>query len=253
MSKTPAGTLEDGTTNVFLLDSYQVENLAVSLGKQPYVDQLPSAGGYFAVSEQPNGEVYLEPVTNEIDTWSPNQNYVSGDYVSWGHEIYRANGPIPIGSDFNEELWETVSAESASDLFSLTVSTLTEYWEAVDNVPANLESPSKSNLSWKEVDITDRVSNLSTENATGLLRDLINSDPFFLEDSKVLINEDSYAFIRSSSNPNDRYDSDLDISAKVDSTGQLLISSRVGVVSIYKQVTHPVMTLTITTPINWMQ
>ena len=227
-SKTPAGTLEDGTTNVFLLDSYQIENLAVSLGKQPYVDQLPSAGGYFAVSEQPNGEVYLEPVTNEIDTWSPNQNYVSGDYVSWGHEIYRANGPIPIGSDFNEELWETVSAESVSDLFSLTESTLTEYWEAVDNVPANLESPSKSNLSWKEVDITDRVSNLSTENATGLLRDLINSDPFFLEDSKVLINEDSYAFIRSSSNPNDRYDSDLDISAKVDSTGQLLISSRVG-------------------------
>ena len=44
----------------------------------------------------------------------------------------------------------------------------------------------------------------------------------------MLDSEDSYAFIRSSSNPDDRYDPDLDLSAKVDSSGQLVIKGRVG-------------------------
>ncbi len=227
-SKNPVGMLEDGATNVYLLDSYQIESLAVSLGKQPNLDLLPSMGGYFAVSEQADGSVYLEPVSNEINSWSPNQNYESGDYVSWGKEVYRAINPIAVGTDFNENLWETVPADSVSQLFSLTESAVTEYWEALENIPANFDSPSELNFSWRKVDINDRVSNLSTDKAIGLIRDLVNSDTFFLDDSEVFETEDYFAFTRSSSNPDEYFNPDLEVSAKINSSGQLVVSGTVG-------------------------
>ena len=137
------------STNVYLLDSNQLENLTVSLSNQPFVDSFPSSGGYFAVSEQEDGTVVLEPVTNEINSWSPNQNYDSGDHVSWGGNVYKSLNPISAGTNFNETNWEQIPQDSVSQIFSLTDSTIVDYWEALDNIPVNSGSPSDENLSWK--------------------------------------------------------------------------------------------------------
>ena len=61
-----------------------------------------------------------------------------------------------------------------------------------------------------------------------MLRDLVNSDTFFLEDSEVFESSDYFAFIRSSSIPDDHYNPELEVSAKINSSGQLVVNGTVG-------------------------
>jgi len=179
-SQSPAGNLmSDPTSDVYLLDRDQIEALSVSLGNQPFLDSLPSSGGYYAISEQTDGSVFLEPVINEIASWTPSRGYSAGDYVRWGDDVYQASANIAMGSDFSDTLWEKVNPDTVSTLFSLTDSEEVSYWEAIETVSSNSGSPSVTNHSWKSVNINEKVSNLSTEKATALIRDLVNSDTFF--------------------------------------------------------------------------
>ena len=99
---------------------------------------------------------------------------------------------------------------------------------STDNIPVNSGSPSDENLSWRKIDINDRASNVSVDKANGLLRDLVNSDTFFLEDSEVFESSDYFAFTRSSSIPDDHYNPELEVSAKINSSGQLVVNGTVG-------------------------
>ena len=69
---------------------------------------------------------------------------------------------------------------------------------------------------------------MSSSTATSLLRDLINSDTYFLSDSKVYETVDSLAFVRGARSVSDRYDSDLSLTASVNTEGQLLVKGTVG-------------------------
>ena len=228
-SQSPVGNLmSDPTSDVYLLDRDQIEALSVSLGNQPFLDSLPSSGGYYAISEQTDGSVFLEPVINEIASWTPSRGYSAGDYVRWGDDVYQASANIAMGSDFSDTLWEKVNPDTVSTLFSLTDSEEVSYWEAIETVSSNSGPPSVTNHSWKSVNINEKISNLSTEKATALIRDLVNSDTFFLNDSTTFESDDYFAFTRSSNKPNDFYDPDLDLSAKINSSGQLEISGTVG-------------------------
>ena len=79
-----------------------------------------------------------------------------------------------------------------------------------------------------QINPNEFASNVSSSTATSLLRDLINSDAYFLSDSKVFETVDSLAFVRGARSPSDRHDSDLSLTASVNTEGQLLVKGTVG-------------------------
>ena len=100
-SKTKAGDLRDQSAEVFLLDAAQIEQISISLGNQPNIDFFPSSGGYFAITQK-NGDLFLEPVENKVESWQPNKNYSTGDMVKWGFEYFQASTNIQAGEEFSE-------------------------------------------------------------------------------------------------------------------------------------------------------
>ncbi len=225
-SKSKVGDLRDQTAEVFLLDAAQIEQVAISLGNQPNINFFPSSGGYFAIIQKDEG-LFLEPVENKVESWQPNKNYTSGDLVQWGFEYFQASTDIQAGEEFSESFWQKVPSETASNTFLLTEKSNVSYWEATrDGV--NGEEPSTDSNSWLQINPNDFVSNVSTTAATNLLRDLINSDAYFLSDSKVYETVDSLAFVRGARSSTDRHDSELSMSASVNTKGQLLVQGTVG-------------------------
>jgi len=225
-SKEKVGELQDGSADIYLLDAKQIEQIAVSLGNQPNLDFFPSTGGYFAAVER-EGTFYLEPAENRIENWRPDKNYSSGDLVQWGFEYFRAFSDIEAGKEFTESNWEKVPADSVSEIYTLTSTEEISYWEAaLDNIEN--EIPETISNSWIQINPNDFVSNVSTETATGLIRDLINSDGYFLSESKVYETLDSFAFVRGAKSSTEPHDHDLSLSAKVASNGQLQVRGTVG-------------------------
>jgi len=225
-SKSKVGDLRDQTAEVFLLDAAQIEQVAISLGNQPNINFFPSSGGYFAIIQKDEG-LFLEPVENKVESWQPNKNYTSGDLVQWGFEYFQASTDIQAGEEFSESFWQKVPSETASNTFLLTEKRNVSYWEAKrDGI--NDEKPSTDSNSWLQINPNDFVSNVSTATATNLLRDLINSDAYFLSDFKVYETVDSLAFVRGARSSTDRHDSELSMSATVNTKGQLLVQGTVG-------------------------
>jgi flagellin-like hook-associated protein FlgL len=225
-SKTKAGDLRDKSAQVFLLDAAQIEQIAVSLGNQPNIDFLPSSGGYFAISKR-DDDLFLEPVQNSVDKWQPNKNYSAGDLVQWGFEFFQASTDIQAGEDFSESNWGKITDETASNSFILTEQKSVSYWEAANDGIIGGQ-PSIENNSWVQINPNEFLSNVSTSTATDLLRDLINSDAYHLSNSKVFESVDSFAFVRNPSSSRERHDSELSLSASVNTAGQLVVKGTVG-------------------------
>lgn len=226
-SKQRVGYLHDQSADVYLLDASQIEQVAVSLGNQPNLDFFPSNGGYFAIIEDEDGKLSLEPAQNQIESWHPDRAYSKGELVKWGFENFKATSNLNVSEEFSEANWEKVPEDELSQVFVLTDKKETSYWEAsVDNI--NNESPSTGSNSWVQINPSELVSNVSTDSATLLLRDLINSDAYFLNDSKVYETNDSFAFVRGTKSSTDLHDHDISLSAKVSSNGQLQVTGTVG-------------------------
>ena len=223
-SMAPVGTLQDGGHPVYSLSYEQLEQVAVSIGGQPTIDFFPRNGGYFAIVQDGN-ELLLEPVENEVGLWNPNTLYQMGDFVRWGQDIYKSKSVIPVGSDFSEILWEKQEPGSEVSSFKLTNNESLSYWEATSD---NAGEPSYENDKWQSIHPFERASNVSLDTVNQLLRELINDDPFFLTDSKVLDTDTYTAFSRASSKPGDFHDDNLDLLASIASNGQLEISGTVG-------------------------
>jgi flagellin-like hook-associated protein FlgL len=220
----PVGVVQDGGHPVYSLSFEQLEDVAVSLGAQPSLDFFPQAGGYFAIVEN-GGSFLLEPVENEVGLWSPTTQYNKGDFVKWGQDIYKSRSDIEVGSDFSELLWEKQEPSTKVDSFKLTTNESLSYWRATRDEAGE---PSFNNENWININPYERASNVSVDTVTQLLRDLINADPFFLADSKV-VDSDSYtAFSRASSRPGDYRDESLDLRATISSNGQLEVLGTVG-------------------------
>ena len=226
-SKQKVGYLYDQSADVYLLDASQIEQVAVSLGNQPYLDFFPSKGGYFAIIEDEDGNLFLEPAQNQIESWRPDRAYSKGELVKWGFENYKATSSLDLSEEFSDANWERVTEDELSQVFVLTDKNETSYWEAtVDNI--GNESPTTGSNSWMQIIPSELVSNVSTDTATLLLRDLINSDAYFLNDSTVYETNDSFAFVRGAKSSTDSHDNKLSLSAKVSSNGQLQVTGTVG-------------------------
>jgi len=225
-SKSKAGDLRDQSAEVFLLDAAQIEQISISLGNQPNIDFFPSSGGYFAITQK-DGDLFLEPVENKVESWQPNKNYSSGDMVQWGFEYFQASANIQAGEEFSETFWQKVPSDQVSSTFILTEQSDTTYWEATTD-GINGIIPSVESNSWVQISPNEFVSNVSTSTATSLLSDLINSDAYFLSDSKVYETVDSLAFVRGAKSSSDRHDPDLSLTASVNTEGQLMVKGTVG-------------------------
>ena len=226
-SKQKVGYLHDNSADVYLLDASQIEQVAVSLGNQPYLDFFPSQGGYFAIHEDENGEILLEPAENKIENWRPDRAYSQGELVTWGFENFRATSNLGTAEEFSEANWQKVSTDDLSEIFMLTERNEISYWEATrDGLTDQL--PSQESNSWLQINPSELVSNVSTDKATSLIRDLINSDSYFLNDSKVYETVDSFAFVRGAKSSTDSHDHSLSLSAKVNANGQLEVKGTVG-------------------------
>jgi len=226
-SKNNVGALQDGSADVYVLDASQIREVAVSLGQQPNLDFFPSSGGHYALVELENGGLMLEPVENKIEGWAPNKKYSSGELVQWGFDVFIAKQDISPSEEFSESSWEKVPAETSSEVFLLTNNSQIKYWEATaDNLTSVL--PSNSGNSWIQINPHERVSNVSMDKAGLLIRDLINEDAYFINDSKVLEDQDSLSFVRASNQAHGRHDPELELSAKIISSGQLEVTGTVG-------------------------
>ena len=88
--------------------------------------------------------------------------------------------------------------------------------------------PSLNVDSWKQIDPNGFSSNVSTQDAANLIRDLINEDAYFSSESNVFESLDSYAFTQGA-NPNSHSnDSDLQVSASINANGQLEVTGSAG-------------------------
>ena len=223
-SMTPVGTLQDGDHPVYSLSYEQLDAVAVSLGDQPSVDFLPRAGGYFAIV--PDGSNFkLEPVENEVGLWNPMTQYNQGDFVRWGDDIYKSKQDIAVGTEFSEVLWQREESGVKVDTYKLTNNETVHYWQSTKD---NAGQPSFDNPDWVSINPFERSSNVSLDTVHQLMRDLINQDPYFLSNSKVVDSEFYTAFIRSSSKPGDFHNHELDLRASIASNGQLEVSGTVG-------------------------
>jgi len=225
-SQNPVGTLQEGGADVYELSFEQLEQLAVSLGGQPSIDFFPRSGGYFALVDQADGSFILEPAENEVSIWDPSKQYAAGDFVRWGQDVYKSKDAIAEGTDFSEILWEKQEDGSVVNAFKLTNNESITYWEALNDNAA--VDPSYENPDWISINPYERASNVSLVEATALIRDLINDDPFFLTDSKTIDDEEFIAFTRASGKPGDYHDDNLDLRAIVASNGQLEVTGTVG-------------------------
>ena len=120
-----------------------------------------------------------------------------------------------------------VPSDQVSNTFILTEQSDTTYWEATTD-GINGIIPSIESNSWIQINPNEFVSNVSTSTVTSLLSDLINSDAYFLSDSKVYETGDSIAFVRGAKSTSDRHDSDLSLTASVNTEGQLMVKGTVG-------------------------
>lgn len=226
-SKQRVGYLHDQSADVYLLDASQIEQVAISLGNQPNLDFFPAHGGYYAIMEGTDGNLILEPAQNKIENWSPGKSYSKGELVQWGFENFRATSDLGVSEEFSDTNWEKVPSDDLSEIFTLTDESVTSYWEATrDGIDD--ESPSRETNSWLQINPSELVSNVSTDTATSLIRDLINSDSYFLNDSKVYETVDSFAFVRGAKSATDSHDHSLSLSAKVNANGQLEVKGTVG-------------------------
>ena len=227
-SKSPVGNLlaSEGGSEVYELSYAQIEQLSVSLGGQVNVDFFPKDGGYFALVENNDGSILLEPVVDEVGLWNPSKKYVEGEFVKWGEDLYRSKDEIDVGVDFSDIHWEKMSPGTVANSFKLTNYEQIHYWEALRDSPSI--NPGFDNADWVNVNPFEWASNLSIEKAAEELRNLINEDPFFLSDSTPKVTSDFTAFVRSSGEPGDYHNDDIKLRAKVLSSGKLEVTGTVG-------------------------
>jgi flagellin-like hook-associated protein FlgL len=227
-SKSPVGNLlaSEGGSEVYELSYAQIEQLSVSLGGQMNVDFFPKDGGYFALVENNDGSILLEPVVDEVGLWNPSKKYAQGEFVKWGVDLYRSKDEIEVGVDFSDIHWEKMPPGTVANTFKLSNYEQIHYWEALRDSPSI--RPGFDNADWVNVNPFEWASNLSLEKATEELRNLINEDPFFLSDSTPKITTDYTAFVRSSGQPGDFHNDDIKLRAKVLSSGKLEVTGTVG-------------------------
>jgi flagellin-like hook-associated protein FlgL len=225
-SNESVGQLPDGSSLVYLLDASQIQQIAVSIGNQPNVDFLPPHGGYYAIVEK-DENIFLEPVENKVSTWAPDAKYNNGDLVQWGGEYFRAKSNLEVGDEFSDLNWENVPDTSVSKNFSLTEKMDVTYWEATSDNVKNIVPALNIDL-WSPINPNEFVSNVSIQDVTSLLRDLINNDSYFQSESQVIESLDSFAFIRGSNPMRVTSDDELSLSAQINSNGQLEVVGTVG-------------------------
>ena len=231
-SKDPVGTLlqSEGGGDIYILDASQVQEVAVSLNAQDNVDFFPSYGGNYSIREDA-GELWLEPVDNDIPTWEATELYQVGDVVQWGGEFYKSkqlqdpDDPAST-SDFNLDSWELLEGDASAQSYRLTKDEKTFYFEATAD--SNSEEPSFESSYWKNINPFENPSNVSTKEAALLLKELINEDAYFLADSQVKESDDYIAFVRGSSIPFDDHNFELDLVASMAIDGTLEVTGNVG-------------------------
>ena len=149
--------------------------------------------------------------------------------VIWSNgeaNIFRAKSDLDLGDDFSNLNWENVSKDSISNTFTLTDKKEVAYWEAANDGILNI-MPSLNVDSWKQIDPNGFSSNVSTQDAANLIRDLIN-ERLLSSESNVFESLDSYAFTQGA-NPNSHSnDSDLQVSASINANGQLEVTGSTG-------------------------
>jgi flagellin-like hook-associated protein FlgL len=231
-SKDPVGTLlqSEGGGDVYILDASQIQEVAVSLSAQDNVDFFPSYGGNYSIREDA-GELWLEPVDNEIPSWDGSEVYQTGDLVQWGGEFYKSKqiqDPEDPNSTvgFNLDLWELIEGDASAESYRLTKDEKIFYFEATSQ--STNEEPSFGSSSWKNINPFENPSNVSTKEAATLLKELINEDAYFLADSQVKESDDYIAYVRGSSIPFDDHNFELDLIASVAIDGTLEVSGNVG-------------------------
>lgn len=229
-SKESAGNLvaSEGGNEVYVIDSTQIQEVAVSLGAQDVIDLFPSYGGYYTLREEEvDGEqkLWLEPVENKYpSSWEANESYIQGDIVKWGNNLYRSNIDQVPASDFSTDTWSLIDADPEE--FQYTSQEKDTYFEAIQK--ATNQSPGTSSAFWKTINPYETASNLSLDKTTELLKDLINQDSFFLENSQVSETVDYRAFVRGSSVPFEDHDHDLGLMATIAADGSLEVTGNVG-------------------------
>ena len=239
-SKDPVGSLLSslGGGEVYTLDASQIKEVAVSLGAQSNIDFFPSYGAYFSIVED-SGELWLEPVENEIPQWDPKESYSSGDVVNWGNQTVQANGDISANQKFNESLWTSLP-NASTQAYRFTSGDKISYFEALTDSTGTFPEIGSDN--WKKISPFETASNVSTTKALEVLRDLINSDAYFLSDSQTVQDpaslldptDPSYeptsylGFVRGSRASSDTHDYDIDLKAQISASGVLEVTGNVG-------------------------
>lgn len=226
-SKESIGKLveSEGSGDVYVLDSSQIQEVAVSLGAQESIDFYPVSGGYFSIREETvDGELklWLEPVKNNIPNWETSEIYEQGDVVRWGSDIYKSNSDQESGLEFSLDNWTIIQSDAEKMSYRYTSDEKVSYFEATQ-LSSN-RSPELSSSHWQLINPYETASNLSTDKATKILQDLINQDSFFLKDSEVIENDDYTAFVRGSTEGIADHDYDLDLLATISADGSLEVT-----------------------------
>ena len=228
-STQPVGTLQNGEGSVYQLDAAQIEEIALSLGNQPFIEFFPDSAGYYGIVELEDGSINLEPATDEIVSWHPGREYGQDEFVKWAGETYRSKSSILPGTDFTPEFWDVVDSDSEENLFSLTRNENEIYWQAQNGSSVNSGLPASTSNQWVQVDPKTIPSLVSSEDLTLLMRDLINSGSFLLNESKIFESENYYAFVRPSGDASDSTNENLELNAKINTSGGLEVTGTVGV------------------------